>query len=61
MGFLLSQREGHQGAAMLARRLLELLQQLRFASFRIDGHFAGGNLLLSGPVVTKLADAEALF
>jgi hypothetical protein len=45
---------------MLARGLLKLLQQLRFASLRIDGHFAGFNLLLGGAVITEFADAEAL-
>ena len=56
----LGQREGNQGAAMLAGGLLKLLQQLRFASLGIDGHFAGFNLLLGGAVITEFADAEAL-
>jgi hypothetical protein len=43
---------------MLAGRLLKLLQQLCFESFRIDGHFAGGNLFLGGAVITKLAHGE---
>ena len=45
---------------MPAGRLLKLLQQLAFEPFRIDGHFAGFNLLLGGAVITELADAEAL-
>jgi hypothetical protein len=45
---------------MPAGRLLKLLQQLAFESLRINGHFAGFNLLLGGAVITELADAKAL-
>ena len=44
-----------------ARRLLKFRQQLGFKALGIDRHFTGGNLLFCGPVVAKLADAEALF
>ena len=44
----------------LPERLLELPQQLGFEPLGIDRHFAGGNLLLGGAVIAKLADAEAL-
>ena len=32
----------------------------RFQPLGVDGHFAGGNLLLRGAVIAKLADAESL-